>query len=79
MPSEFPIPHIMIAQYWDDIDVYDRGLGLYTVLSEHDTLPEVDNFLAAYLNTSFTSTMLIIAQWMDVCPFINSLCFTNEV
>ena len=59
-----------------------RGLGLYTALTSttgHNTLLEVDNFLVTHVNTQFTSTMLIVAQWMNVCPYENRVCSTDEV
>ena len=59
-----------------------RGLGLYTALTSttgHDILLEVDNFIEAKTSIPFTSTMLIVAQWMNVCPYNNRLCSTDEV
>ena len=59
-----------------------NGLGLYTALTSttgHNTLLEVDSFLVSHMNTQFTSTMLIVAQWMNVCPYGYSNCSTDEV
>ena len=84
MPLQFPIANtkIIIAPYWDDIDLKLRGLVQYTVLTSttgHNALLEVDRFLTTHVNSQFTSTMLIVAQWMNVCPNENNDCFNNEV
>ena len=81
-PSSFPTANIIIAPYWDDIDMRHTGLGLYTALTSttgHNALLQVDNFLVTHVNAQFTSIMLIVAQWRNVCPYGNSRCSTGEV
>ena len=84
-PQRFPYgSYPLIAPYWTDIDL-SSGIGnvTYTVYTAGSINGDcyvdlVNKFLANELKTdSFTATSMLVAQWIDVCPYGNSRC--NEV
>ena len=82
IPQRFPYgSYPLIAPYWTDIDLTD-GVGrvMYTVYTSErgsDYIELVNEFLANTETDYFTATSILVAQWMDVCPYGNSQC--NEV
>ena len=53
---------------------------MYTVYTEENGsayIEQVNEFLANIETDNFTSTSMLVAQWIDVCPYGNSQC--NEV
>ena len=84
-PQRFPYgSYPLIAPYWADIDL-SSGIGnvRYTVYTTGNINGDcyvdlVNKFLVNELETdSFTATSMLVAQWIDVCPYGNSRC--NEV
>ena len=79
-------PDRIVAPYWVDIDLRDRGLILYAVLIQGQN-PRLNNSLAIFniVNGYITDTVLkgasvfrarwiLAARWINVCPFGNSTC-----
>ena len=52
---------------------------MYTVYNESgsDYIELVNEFIANTETDDFTATSMLVAQWIDVCPFGSSQC--NEV
>ena len=77
-PETFPISSKVIAPYWDDIDLRQQGQINYTlVTTQNDSVGSialVNNFLASNISVSFSADWILVAQWIDVCPFGNSEC-----
>ena len=80
VPKLFPIQSDVIAPYWADIDLRNDGVIKYaTVTRSHPTLScllDLTNDLIEELeNAKFNATWVLVARWMDVCPFMNVPCF----
>ena len=79
VPQSFPIPYNVIAPYWTDIDLRNKGFVRYaTITRSHQTLSclmDITNDLIEELeNDEFNATWLLVARWIDVCPFGDSSC-----
>ena len=71
MYGDYPL----IAPYWTDIDLRG-GVGnvRYTVYTTENGSSYIDQVNAFLYNQTFTATMILVAQWIDVCPFGNQYC-----
>ena len=70
----------LIAPYWTDINL-NGGVGTvrYTAYTTDmyngaTYINEVNRFLATTEGGNFIATSLLVAQWIDVCPFGNNQC-----
>ena len=78
-PQRFPYGgYLLIAPYWADIDL-THGIGnvrytVYTTENGSSYIDQVNKFLDDTENEMFTATMILVAQWIDVCS-IEDLCF----
>ena len=50
---------------------------VYTAENGSAYIEQVNEFLANIETDNFTATSMLVAQWIDVCPYGNSQC--NEV
>ena len=80
VPRSFPIPLNVIAPYWAGIDLRNKGVVRYaTVTRSHPTLScllDLTNDLIEKLeNVEFNATWVLVARWIDVCPYGGSSCF----
>ena len=75
-PVELPISNIIVSPYWTDINLQEgSGSANYTVLQRSNGMSYiamVDSFLEQN-GVDIESTMILVAQWLDVCPF-NDRC-----
>ena len=83
-PQTFPISSKVIAPYWTDIDLRKQGQINYTLVTTHsnDTIGSitlVNNFLASNISVSFSADWILVAQWINVCPYRNSDCSNVQV
>ena len=83
-PQTFPISNKVIAPYWTDIDLRQQGQINYTLVTtqSNDTIESialVNNFLASNISVSFSAGWILVAQWIDVCPYRNSDCSNVQV
>ena len=74
-PRSGPPP--LIAPYWTDIDL-SGGVGdvrytVYTTENGESYIDQVNEFLANETD-GFIATTILVAQWIDVCPFGNHFC-----
>ena len=83
-PQLFPILFNVIAPYWANIDLRNKGVVRYaTVTRSHPTLLcllDLTNDLIEELeNVEFNATWLLVARWIDVCPLGDSSCFEVNI
>ena len=85
-PKPFPIAEKVVAPYWDDIDLTEKGLILYAALIQGQK-SRLNNSLAIFdiVNSYITDTVLkrasvfrahwiLAVRWIDACPYRNSSC-----
>ena len=73
----------MIAPYWDDIDLRDRGLILYAALIQgqesHNSLA-IFNIVNGYVTDTllngavFKASWILAVRWIETCPIVNPGC-----
>ena len=78
-PQTFPISVNVVAPYWDDINLNLKGVVRYAVVDDsHPTLScllELTNdLIREEENVEFEASWLLVARWIDVCPFGDSNC-----
>ena len=83
-PRSFPIPYNVIAPYWAPIDLNNKGVVRYaTITHSHPTLScllDLTNDLIEDLeNVEFNATWVLVARWIDVCPFDDGSCFEVNI
>ena len=83
-PLTFPISTKVIAPYWTDIDLDERGQINYILVTtqSNDTIGSialVNNFLASNISVSFSADWILVAQWVEVCPWEDSNCRNVQV
>ena len=77
----FPISsnYKVIATYFFDVDLRYKGQVNITLVTKQSNDPIgsialVNTFLASNISVSFSADWILVAQWMDVCPYGNSRC-----
>ena len=83
-PQTFPISVNVVAPYWDDIDLRTKGVVRYAVVDDsHPTLScllELTNdLIREEENVEFKASWLLVARWIDVCPFGDSNCIEVNI
>ena len=77
-PSPFPLTSaVVIAPFWDDIRLTNRGIveyGIVTSASSSNIIDEVETFLELNQNVELELNWVLVAKWVNVCPFGNSNC-----
>ena len=82
---QFPITEKVVAPYWDDIDLTNRGLILYAALiqgqnSRLDNSQDIFDTVNGYINTvskgaaRFQANWILAVRWINVCPFMDNRC-----
>ena len=70
--AELPIDSTIVAPYWADIDLSDGdGLVNYTVLLQSNGSSYIDMVDRFFKEKGIgrTPTMILVAQWLNVCPY----------
>ena len=80
-PQTFPISVNVVAPYWDDINLREKGVVRYAVITHsHPTLSlwlNRTNELIKKKNNhyeEFKASWLLVARWIDVCPYRDEDC-----
>ena len=71
-PETFPLTgrnDILIAPFWDDVDIRISGRVLYRLTNTSILLDLVGASISSVFNTTFNPTQLFIATWDDVPGF----------
>ena len=78
IPQTFPIFVNVVAPYWDDTDTRIKGVVRFDVITpSHPTLScllELTSNLIREKYVDFMASWLLVARWIDVCPFGDSNC-----
>ena len=79
VPQTFPIPQRVVAPYWDDMDLTLKGEVRYTVITPANStqshlLTTANEFISSVEDTEFIAEWMLVAYWVDVCPFVNRYC-----
>ena len=74
----FPVDQLLIAPYWDDIDMRKQGQLLYKVFINDSVVEQVSNFVAGHV-TGFEASWALVARWEDVCSFRKSQCYNEGI
>ena len=81
IPRTFPLSVNVVAPYWDDTDTRMKGVVRFDVITpSHPTLSCLleltsDLIREEYVDVEFKASWLLVARWIDVCPFLDSRCF----
>ena len=82
-PSTFPYStYNLVAPFWDDIDLRSTGALYYEVITPDNGLSiinQVDTYLSNNQSISFSADWILVAKWLNVCPFGNNLCSNIQV
>ena len=82
-PSTFPYStYNLVAPFWDDIDLRSTGAVYYEVITTDNGLSiinQVDTYLSNNQSISFSADQILVAKWLNVCPFGNRLCSNIQV
>ena len=80
VPTRFPhasATYPLIAPYWTDVDLRGNGnvtYGVYTTVNGSFYIDQIEEFLNNNGHGNFTASMIIVAQWIDVCPYLDNSC-----
>ena len=66
----------VIAPYWDDIDLFTKGVVLYRTVIPNDQqsrelIALVNDFICS---TTFKASWILVARWVNVCPYQDRDC-----
>ena len=79
IPLTFPIPNQVVAPYWDDSDTRKKGFVRYAVITEDNvTLSCLLNFTSGFISSregvDFEASWVLVARWVDLCPYRDNQC-----
>lgn len=78
IPRSFPINVPVVAPFWDDSDLRGSGYALYDVITRFNDafniINEVKNFLKVTERVIINPNWVVVARWINVCPFQNRHC-----
>ena len=72
----------LVAPFWDDINLRSTGTVYYEVITPDNGLSiinQVDKYLSNNQSISFSADWILVAKWLNVCPFGNGLCSNIQV
>ena len=82
-PQFFPAADVMVvAPYWDDISLLSPNARLGYVVTDDTSNPlmeQVKVFLSDKRGRKFDPLMILVAQWISVCPDTDRNCGLEEV
>ena len=84
-PATFPYfisTLVLLAPFWDDIDLRSTGAVYYEVITPDNGLSiinQVDAYLSNIQSISFSADWILVAKWFNVCPFGNNLCSNPNI
>ena len=82
-PAAFPYStYNLVAPFWDDINLSSTGAVYYEVITPDNGLSiinQVDTYLSNIQSISFSADWILVAKWLNVCPYGNNLCSNIQV
>ena len=74
----FPLSStVVIAPFWDDIILTNTGIaeyGVFTPENGSSIINQIEAFLKISQNIELNLNWVLIAKWVNVCPFANRDC-----
>ena len=69
----------MIAPYWDDIDLSNRGSVIFNTFNTQNgsqILETVSDFINSVERSQnmFEASSVVVVHWKDTCPYGDSTC-----
>ena len=79
--ARFPIPHRVIAPYWDNIDMREQGRIEYYESSDsnHSALRQVNAYFNERTDVSFQASWILVVQWIDCCSLGDEKCINESI
>ncbi|XP_019853605.1 PREDICTED: uncharacterized protein LOC109582949 [Amphimedon queenslandica] len=80
-PNSFPITTTVIAPYWDDNDLRQKGEVRYAIITPTTNLSlcnQVNDYLSTSTGSSVSVEWILWAYWYDLCPFGDYYCNNTE-
>ena len=75
LPVLFPLSSaVVIAPFWDDIVLTDTGIVEYGIITTLSVINEVETFLKLNQNVDLKLDWVMVAKWINVCPYGNINC-----
>ena len=75
LPLLFPLSSaVIIAPFWDDIVLTDTGIVEYGIITTSSVINEVETFLKLNENVNLELDWVMVAKWVNVCPYGNINC-----
>ena len=65
---------MVIAPFWDDIVLTNTGIVEYGIITTANVINEVETFLKLNQNVNLKLDWVMVAKWMNVCPYGNTNC-----
>ena len=76
--TSFPLSSaVVIAPFWDDIHLSYTGIakyGIVTPANSPNIIDLVETFLELNQNVELELDWVLVAKWMNVCPYGNINC-----
>ena len=78
-PTKFPKTVPVIAPYWDDIDMRNKGSVVYNIFSDlngSEVLRNISTFINSIYHTpaKFEAISAVVIFWEEVCPNRKATC-----
>ena len=77
-PDHFPTFTQVIAPYWDDTDLSERGSVIFDSFNAHNgshVLIKVSDFINSVQGSiTFEASSVNVIYWKDICPYGNPKC-----
>jgi len=79
IPKTFPISEQVVAPYWDDSDTRKKGFVRYAVITKDNAtlsclLDHTSNFISSQKSVDFKASWMLVARWVDLCPYGDNDC-----
>ena len=86
MPNQFPISEKVVAPYWDDIDLTEKGLFVYAALiqgqeSRLNNSQAIFDVVNCYITDTvlkgasvFQANWILAVRWIDTCSINYPSC-----
>ena len=88
--AQFPIPHRVIAPYWDKINMKMQGRieykDYYTSSLQEDQdqildnpLQQVNDYFEERTDVSFQASRILVVKWVDACSHSDNKCIKESM
>ena len=75
LPILFPLSSaVVIAPFWDDIVLTNTGIVEYGIVTTSNVINQVETFLKLHENVNLKLDWVMVAKWVNVCPYGNTNC-----